>query len=44
MSKRWIYQGNTLQNWQRPVSPKLVVIKQIGNGVLETPKRKRGKK
>lgn len=45
MSKRWIYSGNSLTNTQRPIAPKLVVIKQIGSGVVNLPrtggKRKR---
>jgi hypothetical protein len=44
MGKRWVYQGNSLTNWQRPITPKLVVIKQIGNGLVNVPKRKKGKK
>lgn len=44
MSARWIYQGNSLTNWTRPTSPKLVVIKQVNNGKLNVPKRKHGKK
>jgi len=44
MSRRWVYQGNALRNWQRPVSPKLVVIKNITNGLVNLPIRKRGKR
>lgn len=43
-SKQRIYQGNSFANWTRPTSPKLVIIKQIGNGLVNVPKRKHGKK
>lgn len=37
-SKRWIYNGNSLTNTQRPIAPKLVIIKQIGSGVPDLPR------
>lgn len=38
MSARWIYRGNDLRNWQRPTSPKFVVITPVGNGENNLPR------
>lgn len=43
-SKRWIFQGNSLRNWQRPVTPPFVILRRFGNGLLDLPRRRKGKK
>lgn len=44
MTKRWVYRIGDLNNQSRHIQPGVTIVRRGGNGVLETPKRKRGKR
>jgi hypothetical protein len=44
MTKRWIFRIGDLTNNNRPVQPGVTITRRGGNGLVNLPKRKRGKR